>query len=254
MIKIKYSIAFLSLFLFSSTAAAYELTPMTMALDEVGRNSSGVFRVYNNHATPLTLELSTMRRMLKDSYYNETAPAEDDFMLMPPQAYIAPGDFQVFRVRYLGNEPLDQSVGYRIIFRQLPVDLAPVDGTGVSFLMHVHAPVYVSPVGVESSISTSLDFNDLHEETRFDTKLVNLDNPDGVIVLNNSGDGVEDLSVGELKITLESGETRSLKWTEFSKGVFVRHILPGGESRIPVELLALGTDQRVTSAQYISEE
>lgn len=254
MIKIKYSIAFLSILLWSSAVTAYELTPMTMSLDEVGRNSSGVFRVYNSHPTPLTLELSSVRRILQDSYYKETELAEDDFMLMPPQAYIAPGDFQVFRVRYLGNEPLDKSVGYRVIFRQLPVDLAPIDGTGVSFLMHVHAPVYVSPAGVKPSIATSLDFNDLHDETRFDTKLVDLDNPDGVIVLTNSGNGVEDLSLGELNITLENGETRSLKWTEFSGGVFVRHILPDGESRIPIELLALETDQRVVSAQYISDK
>ncbi|MGX5914621.1 hypothetical protein ACR0ST_07830 [Aliidiomarina sp. Khilg15.8] len=195
-----------------------------------------------------------MRRVLNDSYYNETVPAEDDFMLMPPQAYIMPGDFQVFRVRYLGDEPLEKSVGYRIIFQQLPVDLAPVDGTGVSFLMHVHAPVYVSPVGVQASISTSLDFSDLHEETRFDTKLLDLDNPYGIIVLRNSGDGVEDLSDGELNVTLESGETRSLKWTDFSQGVFVRHILPDGESRIPVELLDLQTEQRVVAAQYIRKD
>lgn len=254
MIKIKYSIAFLSLLLLSSTAMAYELTPMTMSLDEVGRNSSGVFRVYNSHPRPLTLELSSVRRILKDSYYNETEPADDDFMLMPPQAYVPPGEFQVFRVRYLGDKPLDKAVGYRIIFQQLPVDLAPVDGTGVSFLMHVHAPVYVSPVGVQPYTSASLDFTDLHNETRFDTKLIDLDNPHGVIVLRNSGDGVEDLSQGELNITLENGETRSLKWTDFSKGVFVRHILPEGESRIPIQLLGLETKQRVVSVQYISKD
>lgn len=253
MIKIKYSIAFLSMLLLSSTALAYELTPMTMSLDEVGRNSSGVFRVYNSHPRPLTLELSSMRRILSEGYYKETEPAEDDFMLMPPQAYIAPGEFQVFRVRYLGNEPLEQSVGYRIIFRQLPVDLAPVDGTGVSFLMHVHAPVYVSPVGVESIISADIDFNQLHEETRFETHALDLDNPAGVIVLNNSGNGVEDLSVGELRLTLESGETRTLKWTDFSPGVTVRHILPGGESRIPVERLPIDNNQRIASVRYIKE-
>lgn len=253
MIKIKYRIAFLSLLFLSSTVTAYELTPMTLSLDEVGRNSRGVFRIYNSNPRPLTLEVSAMRRILKDSYYNETEPADDDFMLMPPQAYIGPGDFQVFRVHYLGNEALEHAVGYRIIFRQLPVDLAPVDGTMVSFLMHVHAPVYVSPDGVEPSISTSLDFNDLHNETRFNTERVNLDNPQGVIVLRNKGAGLEDVSLGTLNITFEGGETRSLRWPNLSKGVFVRHILPEGESRIPIELLGLDTNKRVVSAQYISK-
>ncbi|RUO29400.1 hypothetical protein CWE12_10505 [Aliidiomarina sedimenti] len=231
---------------------AYELHPISLTLEEMGRNSSGVFRLQNTTERPLTFEISAARRVLKDGYYDELEDADEDFIIMPPQAYIEPGDFQVFRVRYLGNKVLDQAAGYRIIFYQLPVDLAPVEGSGVQFVMHIHAPVFVVPRGTVAEIYSEIDYTDLHNETRFEADFFDRDNPYGVIVLTNHGNGMQDLSRGQLQVEFENGESRTLTWREFSPAVFVRHILPGGESRIPVEGLQLGIESRAVSAQFIS--
>lgn len=234
------------------TAQAYELHPISLTLEEMGRNSSGVFRLQNTTERPLTFEISAARRLFKDGYYNELEDADNDFIIMPPQAYIEPGDFQVFRVRYLGNEVLDQAVGYRIKFHQLPVDLGPIEGSGVQFVMHVHAPVFVVPRGTVPEIYAEIDYADLYNETRFEADFFDRDNPYGVIVLTNQGNGLQDLSRGQLRVEFENGESRTLTWREFSPAVFVRHILPGGESRIPVEGLELGIESRAVSAEFIS--
>ncbi|WP_157982862.1 fimbria/pilus periplasmic chaperone [Aliidiomarina minuta] len=250
---IKY-LAFLFIISLTQPLWAYELFPISLTLDEVGRGSAGVFRLQNTNERPLTIEVTAARRLFEDGYYNETEPAEDDFLIMPPQAYIEPGEFQVFRVRYLGETQLNQSAGYRIIFRQLPVDLGPLEGSGVRFVMHVHAPVFVSPVGVEPRISSTIDFTPLHDETRFDPGYFDVANEDGVIVLTNHGDGMQDLSLGRLEVTSEHGETLSLPWSEFSRGVFVRYLLPGGESRIPVEGLGLEVEGKLASVRFVSTE
>lgn len=238
--------------LFIPAAYSYELHPLSLNLEEVGQNSSGIFRIKNTNRRPLTLEVEATRRIYDSHYYNDTLPADEDFIIMPPQAYIEPGDFQVFRVRYIGAEPLTQSAGYRVVFRQLPVDLDPGEGTNVQMVLHVHAGVYVSPNGVQPEITSEIDYAPLFNETRFPTETFDLDNPSGVIVLRNYGDGVQDLSKGLLELTLDNGEVRHLAWQEFGSAVFIRFLLPQGESRLPIEGLSLGEGHRVTAARFVS--
>lgn len=230
---------------------AYEVTPMSLNLHETGRNSMGTFRIRNTHDTPLTLELSTVRRILENGYYDITEPADDDFLLMPPQAYIEPGDFQTFRVRYMGDEQLHQSIGYRIIFRQLPVDLSHIDGDRVQFLMNVHAPVYVSPPGVRAALELSMDYNELTDLENFHTAAIDPQNESGVMIIHNRGDGVQDLSTGSFRFQFEGGDSKELSWSEISGAVYIRHILPGGESKIPLEYVNRIEGRRVTSVEFI---
>lgn len=234
-----------------SGAHAYELTPMSIVLEEAGRNSMGTFRIHNTNEGPLTIELSTVRRILKDGYYNITEAADEDFLLIPPQAYIEPGEFQVFRVRYMGADQLHQSVGYRVVFRQLPVDLSHIDGDRIQFLMNVHAPVYVNPMGAQPVLELSLDFSELTEIENFFTTELDPQNEAGVLVIYNRGDGLQDLSTGVFKFSYEDGETEELTWSDVSQAVYIRHILPGGESKIPLEYVNKVQGRRVTSVEFI---
>lgn len=236
----------LSIFIYIACANAYEVIPTMVSLDEVGRGSAGVFRLNNNNPNPLTVEVSVFKRTLADDgTFNET-PAEDDFIVMPPQAYVEPGEFQIFRVRYLGTDPIAKSESYRLLFRQLPIDLAPLEGSGVRFLMNVGTLMFVSPPGVTSMTSARLSFRDLYDEMSFETTGLDLDNPDGVIVLSNQGDAFEDLSNLVLELKTADGSTETLTWEDFSQGVSVRFILPGGESRIPIEHLRNKVEGRIT--------
>lgn len=235
----------------SSVTQAYELSPMSIVLEEAGRNSTGTFRIHNTSSNPLPIELSAVRRLLKDGYYDTTEAADDDFLLMPPQAYIEPGQFQVFRVRYMGEQQLHQSVGYRVIFRQLPVDLSHIEGTRIQLLTNIHAPVYVSPIGVEPVLDVSLDFNELTDIEHFFTTEVDPENESGVLIIHNRGDGLQDLSTGVFMFHFEGGESEELTWVDISPAVHIRHILPGGESKIPLEYVTKVEGRRVTGVEFI---
>lgn len=232
-------------------ARAYEVTPMSLILEEAGRNSMGTFRIRNTNSTPLTLELSSVRRVLEDGYYDISEPADDDFLLMPPQAYIEPGEFQIFRIRYLGEAQLSQSAGYRVIFRQLPVDLSHIEGDRVQFLMNVHAPVYVNPPGVRPVLDFSLNFDELTEVVNFHTTEIDPLNQAGVVIIKNTGDGMQDLSAGSFRIHFDDGESDELSWADISPAVYIRHILPGGESKIPLEHVSKVAGRKVTGVEFI---
>lgn len=229
---------------------AYEVTPMSLVLDETGRNSTGTFRIRNTNQMPLTLELSAVRRILEDGYYDVVEPADEDFLLMPPQAYIEPGQFQIFRVRYMGEEQLSQSIGYRVVFRQLPVDLSHIEGDRVQFLMNVHAPVYVSPVGVAPALDLQISFAEIEDTSRVHVDNLDESNTAGLLVVTNHGDGLQDLSVGTFHFHFDNGESASLKWPDISHAVMIRHLLPGGESRIPLQYLNFSSEKRVVRVEF----
>jgi len=236
-----------------SNTQAYELSPMSLVLEEAGHNATGTFRIRNTDNSPLTIEVYAVRRLLEDGYYDTTEPADEDFLLMPPQAYIEPGEVQVFRIRYMGEEQLSQSVGYRVVFHQLPVDLSHLEGDQIQILVNVHAPVYVSPIGAEPALDLSLDFSELAEVKNFFTSDVDPKNESGVLVIHNRGDGLQDLSSGVFRFHFEGGESAELTWVDISPAVHVRHILPGGESKIPLEYVSKIEGRRVTSVEFIDQ-
>lgn len=239
----------------SNRVFAYELYPMNMVLEEQGRNSHGVFRITNTSPRPLTIEVSAARRIFQDGYYDELAVVEEDFMLMPPQAYIEPGRSQVFRVRYLGNEQLSQAAGYRIRFHQLPVDLAPITGTGVHFLLNINAPVYVVPNSLRNQpheLIANIINDDTSNLARLSDLPVNHENPYGLVRFVNRGAGLTDLATGLLRLNYSNGESVDLKWRDFAPAVTIRHLLPDGESLIPVELIDFEHPGRVVSAEFIA--
>ena len=252
---LKYTYLLFTIFAFSwhATVNAYELSPMSLVLEEAGRNSTGTFRIYNNNDGPLTIELSAVRRVLEEGYYNTTEPADEDFLLMPPQAYIEPGQFQVFRIRYMADQQLGQSIGYRIIFRQLPVDLSHIEGDRIQLLTNVHAPVYVSPIGAQPALDLSLDFEELTDVSNFVTSEIDPSNELGVLKIHNRGDGLQDLSTGIFRFHFDEGVSEEFRWADVSPAVKVRHILPGGESKIPLEYVEKVQGRRVISVEFIDQ-
>lgn len=247
----------IGLFLLSGvpTVSAYELFPMSLILEEQGRQSHGVFRIRNTTPRPLTIEVSAAKRVFQDGYYDDLVDADEDFMLMPPQAYIEPGRSQVFRVRYLGNEQLTQAVGYRIRFHQLPVDLAPITGTGVHFLLNINAPVYVVPnslVAQSAELVSDVIYDNTRDFSRLSELPVKHDNPYGLVRFVNRGAGLTDLATGLLRLNYSNGESVDLMWRDFAPAVTIRHLLPDGESLIPVELIEFDHPGHVVSAEFIA--
>src|SRR3546814_18237806 len=54
----------------------------------------------------------------------ELTPADEQFLVFPPQRIVPPQSQQVFRVQYIGEPELATSEIYYMQIRQIPVDIA----------------------------------------------------------------------------------------------------------------------------------
>ena len=72
-------------FLFSSIIFAYEVSPIYLELDDVGRNSQGLYKVTNVEDDPILLEVHVYQADFSSGEEILT-PSEDEFLILPPQA------------------------------------------------------------------------------------------------------------------------------------------------------------------------
>lgn len=129
----------------TTPAQAFRVLPMTYDLTPVGSGSTQLLRVENLNEQPLTVELFAERRLIHEDGSETRTPADDDFIIFPPQAIIAPTETRAFRVQYIGEPRLDRSVTYAVTVAQLPVELESLSETGVQFVFNFSTLANVVP-------------------------------------------------------------------------------------------------------------
>ncbi|BDM65245.1 hypothetical protein NFHSH190041_26970 [Shewanella sp. NFH-SH190041] len=140
----KLSILFLLLLVIVPSARAFQIQPMVQQMEALGKESNTSYRLENTGRSDVTVEVSAFRRFLDVKGKEHLQPADDDFLILPPQAVVAPGQFQVFRVKYMGQEDTSKSISYRVDFRQLPV-VSELEDTGVKMLFNFSTLVFINP-------------------------------------------------------------------------------------------------------------
>lgn len=136
----------------SFSARAHEVEPLIIDLAPSGRGASSTLRVTNNDPVPVAVEIYAERRMI-DEFGTETRErADDDFLLVPAQLRVEPGQTGTFRIRYIG-EPVQNSVGYAVTVAQLKLE--NVQQTGVQILVNFAASVHVVPANARSNMAVS---------------------------------------------------------------------------------------------------
>ncbi len=140
----------------TSAAAAQQVQPMRYDLAPSGAASERIVRVENTQSTPLTIEVLPLLVEQATADGEVRAPADDDFLIFPPQAIIEPGAIQNIRVRYIGNPAIATSKTYRIDVRELPVDLRGGGETGVGMIVSFLTLVSVVPDGAEPDLQASV--------------------------------------------------------------------------------------------------
>ena len=129
-------------------AFAFEMTPLELSLDSAGRESAGSFRIVNIDARPIAVEVSVYSREMTEEGADILYPADDDFIVYPPQMIVMPGQTQTLRVQYVGDPVDGVERAYRLIAEQLPIDLGNEqdrDGGSISLLVRYVASLYVGP-------------------------------------------------------------------------------------------------------------
>lgn len=129
--------------LIAGVVAAMTVQPVAVDMKMAGRDMSAPVRVENNGPTPLPVEV----RIVETDFADDTVTASDrpseDVMVFPPQAIIAPGETQVFRLQYVGDPAADRSRHYYAEVSQLPVEL-PEGQSAIQVLYNFQVMVNVA--------------------------------------------------------------------------------------------------------------
>lgn len=133
----------------ASCASAMTVTPTHLEMTSVGSRSRAQITVINNSNEPLPIEAIVMRANLDESGLPKTSLSGDEFLIMPPQALIAPGATQNFRIQWLGEPLLETSQSFLVYMTQVGVKLQR--SKAVQVVMSIGVMVNVAPPqGIQS--------------------------------------------------------------------------------------------------------
>ena len=126
------------------TVQALTVSPVQVEMTSAGGKARATVTVINNSTAPLPIEAVVQRMTLDENGRAQTSKAADEFLLMPPQAMIAPGATQNFRIQWLGEPMLAESQSFFIFFNQVPVK-QPAGQSAVQVVMSMGVMVNVAP-------------------------------------------------------------------------------------------------------------
>ena len=154
----RFVLVVLGLATFSSAAFAMRVSPMVLELAPAGTNSAGRIEVQNTLQQSLAFETKVTRIEFDDNGVATEVPADEDFLIFPPQQSLAPGGRQVVRIQYVGDPTVGFSQSYYVSVNQLPVtvaDTAPAEGGAaqIQVVYHMKALVVVAPPKAEPNVT-----------------------------------------------------------------------------------------------------
>ncbi|GLR03354.1 hypothetical protein GCM10007906_09410 [Vibrio hyugaensis] len=162
----KFVCVLCSLLATTFNAHSYEVSPMYLDLEDTGRQSSGNYTIGNVEQKTIAVEVSAFKVGYKDGEEVLT-PAEDEFLILPPQAQIPSAAIQNFRVKFIPKSPLSTTAVYRIVFSQLDLDAdKESDGSTVNMLIDMSTIAFVSPSNGKPVPKVSLADNKIQVENK----------------------------------------------------------------------------------------
>jgi fimbrial chaperone protein len=200
-------------------ADAYQVSPMIYDLKPSGSGATITVRVQNDDPKPITIEVTAERRDFDETGKEIRTPADNDFVLFPPQAVIAANKTQAVRVQYVGTPNLAKSVMYVVTVKQVPVQLPANGPSGVQFVFNFGTVANVVPEGAKADVQAASA----------------TPAPGGgwTIRLHNAGNKYANLALGSM--TLSSGSTSvPITGDAWHKALGASWILPGRDRVITI--------------------
>lgn len=125
-------------------AAAFEVSPIRVDLN-AGAGATTTISIRNSSETPMPIEAFATRRVLTIDGQQSFQPADEDWLLFPPQVIVPAGETRALRAQYLGDPTVAQTQAYVVNIAQVPVE--PVEGAQISVVFQFGVAVYVNPPG-----------------------------------------------------------------------------------------------------------
>lgn len=221
--KLTLFAAFTCLFLCLTlnTANAFRVSPMVYDLAPSGPAASKTIRVQNTTEDKLPVEIYAEKRVIHADGSESREPADDDFLIFPPQAIIDANGVQAVRVQYIGDPSIKNSAGYVVTVAQIPVDLKNLENSGVQFTFQFGTSVNVVPSKAKAKIEVL--------ETKPAEGGVDLH-------LKNSGNSYTRLSLGQWIFSNNEGKQVILEGNDLKEAISQPLIQPNTERNITLPL------------------
>jgi fimbrial chaperone protein len=232
----------------TSPAQAFKLLPLSRTFTPSGVNSTQSYEVENNTQEAIAIEVSTVKREMGLQGEDKLIPADQDFMIYPPQILLQPGETQTVRVTWLGNSQPDQELAYRLIAEQLPINLTNQSSNtqskqpqaSVKLQIRYLGSIYIRPAMIQPNVVIE------KIETRVDAGKSML-----VVSLFNQGKARANLKGASLQLTRTNSSLPPLTLTAQQMGFDQRPTLLAKHKRQVILPYPTGLPQAKWSGQLI---
>lgn len=148
--------AFVAVAIASSPAFAMRVSPMVVEMESRGSDAVARVEVQNVNQGNLAFETRVFLMTIADDGAVVETPADDKFLIFPPQGVLPPGGRQVVRLQWVGEPDLAASQAFYISVEQLPVALEPTVtetvAAQVQVLYNMRALAVVAPPGARPNV------------------------------------------------------------------------------------------------------
>lgn len=146
-------------FLFAAIpATAMRVSPMVSELTTSGAGAVARIEVGNVGSASMPFETLITRIEFDEEGNLIETPADEDFIVFPPQGLVPVSGRQIVRVQWIGRPDIPTSQAYYVWIRQLPVETDPekIEGTEASVSINVlytmKSLVVVAPDGAQPKV------------------------------------------------------------------------------------------------------
>jgi len=213
------SVSAATLWLTATLAGAIEVSPLLIEII-LGRTPSSetAIRVESTERETVAIEISVFERLFDDNGEESLVPADDEFIIFPPQALLEPEQVQVFRFNYLG-EPSIRSRNFYFNVAQIPVNLNAT-GNRVDVIVEFAASVNVS--SPDTSPDSSIVAMTQQEPASPDEPAYLL------VTIRNDGERHDYMSRQNFRLIDPAGQQRPVSGGEFRSNVGDTLVPAGG--------------------------
>jgi P pilus assembly chaperone PapD len=131
---------------------AFNVNPSIVELTSLGKMTRGSIQTVNTTKKPLPIEIKVYRIELNIDGTISKKEVGDNFLVFPPQAMIAPGASQNFRIQWVGEPKIKQSQNYLFSVNQIPVKELATEEKRVQVVFNHGVYVNIRPLSGTSTL------------------------------------------------------------------------------------------------------
>lgn len=128
---------------FAPVAGAYTLEPIVTVIELPAGRSGETILVRNPRQFPLAITFEIAERTVHEDGRETHAPAEDLFLIFPPQTIVPAGKTQALRIQWVGPDvPISRS--FTLYGVEAPVSLSEDGESGIRTILKIGASIHVT--------------------------------------------------------------------------------------------------------------